>query len=804
MTQNFTPQTPQTLQTIHTPCFTVDQNWEITTFNRAAETLFGVSKESMLGKNCKEAFSSYERFTNLCSLYGPLASGQPMTNFRMVFKNATTNISETMLVNAFPIPDHEGITSGALITFLDDSTTIQPTHLALDSILDGVFTVDTSFHITSFNKAAEAITGWARDEVIGRPCKEIFQSSICGADCALGHCITNNQTTSNKTLSISTKSGQRKPIIITAAPITAPDGLVIGGVETFRDVTDIMRNDLILDSVADGVFTVDKDWKISSFNKAAETITGWKASEVVGKQCSGIFHSSVCGDACILQRSIVEGKEIIDRSIFIKQKGGITIPVSISAAPLLDHEGEVIGGVETFRDITANIKNDLIIDSVADGVFTVDRNWQITSFNRAAELITGWHRSDAIGKYCSEVFHSSICGKSCAIAQSIYSGKPVCNRSITIKTVKGKSVPISISAAPLVDHEGTILGGVETFRDLSVLDNLRKQLTMRYTFDEIISKSMAMQRIFNILPEIAKSPSNVLILGDSGTGKELIARAIFNASTRSKKPFITVNCGALPDTLLESELFGYKAGAFTDAKKDRQGRFAAAEGGTIFLDEIGDIPQSLQVKLLRVLQQKVYEPLGSNEPVQADVRIIAATNRDLQELVKEGTFREDLFYRLNVVKIVLPPLRERMEDIPILIEHFTSRFAAQQSKDIVGISDSALSILMHYNFPGNIRELENIVEYAFILCPGGFIQPEHLPEPFAPQSTTNMPVGSGGAQAVSTNQGQTLEEIERSAILSSLTRNNWKKMATCRELEISKDTLRRKINKFDLEQENES
>ncbi len=797
MNQNITSPS-STLPTVNAPCFTIDHNWQITTFNKAAEALLGVNKSDMLGKNCKEAFSSYERFTSLCSLYGPLASGQPMTNFRMIFKNEATNTSKTMLVNAFPIPDSTGTINGALITFLDDSKTIQPTHLALDSIIDGVFTVDTNFNITSFNKAAEHITGWARDEVLGKACKDIFQSSICGQECALAHCITNRQTTEDKTLSISTKSGHRKPITITAAPIVAPDGQVIGGVETFRDVTDTMRNDLILDSVADGVFTVDKDWKISSFNKAAEAITGWSAVDVIGKQCSGIFHSSVCGEACILRQSINEGKEIIDRSIFIKQKGGTTIPISISAAPLLDHEGEVIGGVETFRDITANIKNDLIIDSVADGVFSVDRNWQITSFNSAAEQITGWNRSDAIGKYCSDVFHSSICGKSCAIAKSIYSGKPVCNRSITIKTVKGKSVPISISASPLIDHEGNILGGVETFRDLSVLDNLRRQLTMRYTFDEIISKSMAMQRIFNILPEIAKSPSNALILGDSGTGKELIARALFNASTRSKKPFITVNCGALPETLLESELFGYKAGAFTDAKQDRQGRFAAAEGGTIFLDEIGEIPQSLQVKLLRVLQQKIYEPLGSNTPVKADVRIIAATNRDLQELVKEGSFREDLFYRLNVVKIVLPPLRERMEDVPLLIEHFTNRFAAQQAKDIVGISDTALRILMHYDFPGNIRELENIIEYAFILCPGGLIQPEHLPEPFAPQSTTAMPAGT--THTLSAMPGQTLEDLEKSAITASLNRNKWKKMATCRELEISKDTLRRKINKFKLSQ----
>jgi len=302
-----------------------------------------------------------------------------------------------------------------------------------------------------------------------------------------------------------------------------------------------------------------------------------------------------------------------------------------------------------------------------------------------------------------------------------------------------------------------------------------------------------MQRLFKIMPEIARSPSTVLVLGESGTGKELVARALYNASERKDKPFVTVNCSALPETLLESELFGYKAGAFTDARKDREGRFAAAEGGTLFLDEIGDIPQSVQVKLLRVLQEKIYEPLGSNKPIQADVRIITATNRDLQTLVRQGVFREDLFYRLNVVKIQLPPLRERKEDLPLLVDHFIKKYSAEQGKDIVGIIPSALSILMRYEFPGNIRELENIIEYSFILCEGGYIQPEHLPDPFAPSSEDSVP---GHNHEDGTPQN--LEEIEKQAIALSLERNKWKKMATCRELGVSKDTLRRKIKKYNL------
>jgi transcriptional regulator with PAS, ATPase and Fis domain len=319
-----------------------------------------------------------------------------------------------------------------------------------------------------------------------------------------------------------------------------------------------------------------------------------------------------------------------------------------------------------------------------------------------------------------------------------------------------------------------------------------------FTFDSIVSKSPAMQRLFQILPDISRSESNVLILGESGTGKELVAKAIYNASERREKPFVAVNCGALPETLLESELFGYKSGAFTDAKTDRKGRFAAAEGGTIFLDEIGDIPQSLQVKLLRVLQEKSYEPLGSDTPVQANVRILAATNRDLGQLVQEGLFRDDLFYRLNVANIVLPPLRERIEDIPLLVAKFVENYRAEKQKDIAGVSDEVMQRLMRYHYPGNIRELENIIEYGFILCPGGNIQEQHLPDSIREENMQTPPFTLAGSRRM------TLADLEKQAILLALERNSWKKMKTCRELGISKDTLRRKLKSYSLDQPAES
>ncbi len=772
--------------------FTVNSQWEITSISQVAFDLLSIDTDNPIGRNCNDFFAGIDGFSKLFNQCASIEDGK-VASTDLKIKNPASGKISNVTVTATPIPDENGLFTGAIISIQESSTSSLTNKLVLESIADGVFTVDKDWRITSFNKAAENITGWTEEEALGKGCKDIFHSSVCGDSCLLAKSVQDGQTVIDRTIFIRHKDGHRVPVSISAAPLTDDLGDIIGGVETFRDITANISKDLIFDSIADGVFTVDSNWHISSFNRAAEQMTGWKQNEVIGKSCSQIFHSSVCGDACVLAQSVKEGKKITDRPIFITAKDGSIIPVNISAAPFLDHKGNVIGGVETFRDTTGVIKNDLILDSIADGVFTVDRNWKITSFNRAAEFITGWASEDAIGKSCSNIFHSSICGKNCAIAQCLYTGKPISNRSITITTATGEKIPISISASPLTDPEGNIIGGVETFRDLTAITSLRQQLSQRYSFDSVISKSASMQRIFKIMPEIAKSPSTVLILGKSGTGKELIARALYNASVRSDKPFVIVNCGALPETLLESELFGYKAGAFTDAKKDKIGRFAAAEGGTLFLDEIGDIPQSLQVKLLRVLQNKVYEPLGSNKPVTADVRIITATNRNLEELVEQGAFREDLFYRLNVVKILLPPLKERLEDIPLLTDHFIKQFCTQQGKDIAGISGSALNILMRYDYPGNIRELENIIEYAFILCDGGLIQPEHLPEPFNSSTPKEDSQPTGGAGLL------TLEEIEKQAIYLSLERNKWKRMATCRELNISKDTLRRKISRYELE-----
>ncbi|HOC45731.1 MAG TPA: sigma 54-interacting transcriptional regulator, partial [Syntrophorhabdaceae bacterium] len=308
-------------------------------------------------------------------------------------------------------------------------------------------------------------------------------------------------------------------------------------------------------------------------------------------------------------------------------------------------------------------ERDVILDSINEGVFTIDRDWRITSFNQAAERITGISREDSLGRFCSEVFHANVCENDCALRKTFETGKPVVNATAHIVDNKGLTIPIRISTAILKDKNGDVIGGVETFQDLSQIEQLRKELQSRHTFEDIVGRSPAMMRLFEMVPLIAESSSTVLIEGPSGTGKELFARAIHNLSPRKRKRFVAVNCAALPDTLLESEFFGYKAGAFTDAKKDKIGRFTLAHGGTIFLDEIGDISPALQVRLLRVLQEREIEPLGATEPVKVDVRVVAATNKDLGRLVQKGQFREDLYYRIRVIHLVLPPLKNRREDI---------------------------------------------------------------------------------------------------------------------------------------------
>ncbi len=437
------------------------------------------------------------------------------------------------------------------------------------------------------------------------------------------------------------------------------------------------------------------------------------------------------------------------------------------------------------------IYSNIILDSIADGVFTVDENMRITSFNRSAEEITGIKKEDAVGQFCFEVLRANICEKACALKCSLKTGEQTIDKQVTILRSNGNEIPIKISTSILKNEKGKFVGGVESFRDLSAIEELKKVIRKGYTFEDIVSKNHEILKIFDTLPIISQSESTVLIQGTSGTGKELFARAVHRLSARKNGPFVAINCGALPDTLLESELFGYVKGAFTDAKKDKPGRFALAKGGSIFLDEIESLPLSIQVKLLRVLQEREFEPLGATAPVKADVRLIVASKEDLKKLVKKNVFRDDLFYRLNVVKIYLPPLNKRREDIPLLVEQFLQRFNYRMGKNIESVSADVLELLMQYDYQGNVRELENIIEHSCVMCQGVEIELKHLP----PELHVKDKV------ILNTKLEKSLppfQAVECNLIIEVLRKNNGNKAMSAKELKLHRATLYRKMKKYNL------
>jgi two-component system response regulator HydG len=381
-----------------------------------------------------------------------------------------------------------------------------------------------------------------------------------------------------------------------------------------------------------------------------------------------------------------------------------------------------------------------VVDTIQDGLMVVDKGGTIITVNKALETITGYSRKELIGKPCS-ILKCDIC--EIALNEK---GEHWCilfrtgsfNRRKTMLIRKdGSWVHIVKNASLLRDAKGNVMGAVETVTDVTELiekdtqiEVFRRELRSEDSFHGILGISGRMQRVFELVANAARSDAPALILGESGTGKDLVAKAIHTISDRKRKPFIKVNCAALTESLLESELFGHVKGAYTGAYRDREGRFQAATGGTVFLDEIGDLPPSTQVRLLRVLEENLIERVGDNKPIHVDVRVISATNKNIRSLVERGIFRDDLFYRINVIPIFLPPLRERLEDIPLLAEYFFRKTSLKSDTEIKAIDDEVMNIFTEYPWPGNVRELKSALEYAFVCCRESLIRPHHLPPRF--------------------------------------------------------------------------
>jgi len=420
----------------------------------------------------------------------------------------------------------------------------------------------------------------------------------------------------------------------------------------------------------------------------------------------------------------------------------------------------------------------------------VDREMNLLSFNRSLERITGYSAEDVVGKRCSEVLRSDFCEAGCPLKRSIRTGETLRGVELNLRARDGSVVPIASSTAVLRDEDGRPIGGICSFRDLRELHAVPSTQGNAREFQGMLSKNPKMHEIFDLVETVAESDANVLIEGESGTGKELVARAIHRLSARAGKPFLGVNCASLNENLMESELFGHVRGAFTGAVKDRMGRFEMAEGGTLFLDEVSEIGLHLQAKLLRVLQEREYQRVGETGARKANVRILSATNKRLKELIAGGTFRDDLYYRLNVVSVTPPPLRERKEDIPILVEHFLSRPRETPEGCKRSFSPLAMQALLEYPWPGNVRELENAVERAKICSRGEVIEESALPAEIRHRGAS-VPRGNG-------TFGERAGNLEADRIREALVRSGGNRTEAAARLGVSRVTLWRRMKQLGI------
>ena len=483
-----------------------------------------------------------------------------------------------------------------------------------------------------------------------------------------------------------------------------------------------------------------------------------------------------------------------------------------SITPLFGPGRQVVGAVINLRDLDfaplsggrlepgeslprmPRLGYQSLVDNLAEGIFTINTRWRITSFNQRAEQLTGYNSSEVLGRYCWDIFRSDLCGAGCPLRTTLETGVTRMDQDVRMLGKGGKRLGVLVNTSVVRDRAGMVVGAVESFRPLAGLET-NMPPDSGSTFSDIVGASEPMQRLFNMLPDVAVSGANVLIQGESGTGKELFARALHHHSPRREGPFVAVNCSALAESLLESELFGHEKAAFTGAVRSKVGRFELAKGGTIFLDEIGELKPELQVKLLRVLEQRVFERVGGTRLIPMDARIIAATNLDLAQAMAQGRFREDLFYRLRTVPLTLPPLRQRKDDISLLVAHFIKQLNQRYAKQVRSVDPKVTRMFMSYDWPGNVRELERVMEHAYVFVKGPVILPAYLPS--LNEFWRERGAASGG-EDIPADQAVGPEDSERQAILDALGQCGGHRREAAELLGISRTSLWRRMKALNL------
>ena len=557
----------------------------------------------------------------------------------------------------------------------------------------------------------------------------------------------------------------------------------------------------VLDELNIGAFVADSRRQIMAINLSAQALLGLREPEVIDRDCREVFTGVPCTVSCVLDQP--ESANDRDTDLEVTDEENQRHLITRMATPIYQPRGDVVGCMTILQDhspITQlidrlhyeerRLKN--ILDNLDVGIFTVNRGGLINFFNRAAETISGYDRHQVLGQSCAMIFSGEQARDVCLLKESIATGKARSNCQGHMIDRDGVIIPIRATYMALRNEKNIIVGGLATFQDMTLAHQLNRAISNHYTFHDMIGKDPAMRKIFEMVAVVAPSDATVLVEGATGTGKDLLAKVIHSTSTRAAGSFVKVNCAAIPENLIESEIFGYVKGAFTGADRDKPGRFADAEGGTIFLDEIGDLPLSLQAKLLRVLEDREFYPLGSRRIQKVDVRIISATNRQLKSLVDQGLFREDLYYRLNVMRIALPLLKDRRGDLPLLIRHIARNLCAARAVTPPAISRTAMQILLNYDYPGNVRELENILEHALIICREAVIHPDHLPD-YVRQTKTV----SDASPATIVPAAAPAPELRR--ILAALEKTGGHRRKAARELGMERTTLWRKMKKYQIQ-----